>query len=193
MDANLIINIVLTLAAISASVFAGLAWRQSKKIYKNEKDLRRAFMAPTENPGYISINDEIDDPDRLVISLENHGTNPALNVEASIKSFNSADVNGENPTVQPVFSMKVHAHNPIPKNSKWNVTIMEQEIPGLDELELLMSNYIVMKVKYSDKILDMEFTDTFYWEVGNDNNLNEVSGAEHERLKDIIDTTELQQ
>jgi len=63
---------------------------------------------------------------------------------------------------------------------------MEQEIPGLDELELLMSNYIIMKVSYSDKILKKEFTDTFYWEVGNDNNLNELSQSEYEILEEIL-------
>ena len=172
-DINLYINGILTLCAITASIFAYMSFRQAKIFKREERESRRAYLAPSEDPGHLKITGVTSDEARLLISLENYGINPANKIEGTLLSFNEADVNGTNDNPIPIFTTSFNCYNPIPNNSRWVIRLSNKRL-GVSDIGILLSNYLILKIKYYDNILGQEFNDSFFWLVDTGGKLVEI-------------------
>lgn len=157
--------------------------KQSKE---EESESRRAYLAPCEYAGHFKITELLEDEPVLSMSLENYGINPASRIEGLILCFNEVDVDGTNKNPKPVLSLSIQNINPVPHNSRVNVRIKNQQFNnlGIDDLTILMSNYLICKVTYYDKILGKEFNDSFFWHVGGEGKLAEIQ-QHFERIKEL--------
>ncbi len=174
---NLILNIILAFCAISASIFAALTLKQAYVFKREEKESRAAFLAPSEEPGCLRITDLLDTEPRLVIKLKNYGLNPAEKINVILISFNLSDIDGTNKDAEPIFKLIFDGQNPIPQHQELIVHASTQKLnyKHVDDFKILASNFISMKVTYSDRILSKTFEEKFYWKIEEDGKLFEVT------------------
>ncbi len=184
---DIIINIILALSAISASIFAALTLRQAFKFKQNELNFKRSFFAPSEDPGHLKITEIFNEEPRLLIKFKNYGTNPAEGITVVLLSYNRCDIDGTNQNPTPVFRLTFDAQNPIPSTSEFIIYINAQKLNsvGVSDIRIIMSNYIGVKVIYFDRILSKTFDDQFYWHIEDNGKLFEVTDEYIDNLKKI--------
>lgn len=179
----MIVQSILAIAAIASAIFASLIWRHAKKFKDEENRSKRAFMAPSTNPGNIKYSSKIEDPYGIHINLENFGINPAVDIDVILLGFNICDVDGTNKDPKPIFKEKAHSINPIPHGSKLKL-IFKLDISNSFEFTTLLVNYLAMKIKYFDRILKSEYNDSFYWKA--EDSLFEIEPEFYDRLKELL-------
>jgi len=168
---NLIINSLLAIAAICASIFAGLTWRQAKKSHVEERESRRSFIAPKDDPGFIKLLcDELNNL-RFSICLINFGINPTTRLLCKINFFDIS--------YTPKFWFQTNASNPIPYKGEFNIMISNEHFQkyNIHEPDFTIVNYISVEVSYYDVFLNKFYHDIFCWQV-KDDILNETNFEE---------------
>ena len=179
------IELIIAFSAVVAVFVSILTFRQSIIFNREEKQSKHAFIAPSSEAGFVDFGSGFENPQCLSFSLENYGINPASNVQAEIFSYNRTDVDGTNKTPQQLLSLERYFFNPLPNGSKWNIKISGQELntTQLGDISLLGSNYFILKLSYSDEILDKKYDDVFYWSVNGEKKLVEVEPVSFEQLE----------
>ncbi|KPJ96578.1 MAG: hypothetical protein AMJ53_00395 [Gammaproteobacteria bacterium SG8_11] len=188
-DNYLIVNIVLALCAIIASLFAALAFRQAKIFKREDRASRRAYLAPSTDPGHLKITKRLGEGPRLLISLENYGLNPVKRIKAKLISFNEGDLGDKiNDKPNPRFIISFRRYNPVPKGSRWAIKLDTQKLAdiGIKDMHILLLKYLILNVRYSDQILGEEYNDSFFWYIDTDRGLVEISDY-HEQLKHLAE------
>lgn len=177
-DAYLAINIILVAGALIVSVLAVRTFRQAKILKREERASRRAYLAPSTEPGYLNINERFENGSRLLICLENYGINPIRRANARLMSYNEAEIGDElNDKPNPRFIISFERHNAMPRGSRWVMKLDTEKLgnAGIGDMNLLMSKYLVLNLQYFDPILGKEFSDSFFWSIGADRELTEIS------------------
>ena len=185
MDIYLAINIIVVLCALIISLFAARTYRQARTLKTEEKVSRRAYLAPSTDPGYLNASDKSEDESRLLISLQNYGLNPVMRGKARLMSYNEAEIGDElNEKPNPRFMVSFERHNALPGGSRWVMKLDEEKLVdvGISDMSILMSKYLVLNVRYSDPILGREFSDSFFWYVDADKGLVEINNY-HRKLR----------
>ena len=193
---QIITNITLASGTIIIALFAFLTWRQSLKLSKEERESRRAYLVPQENPGQLVLDDDIlNDEPRLKIFLKNYGRNPLKNIELNLLSYNSADINGENPIehIRPIINAHFSGVNPVPHDAEFAVLVRKQKLQemNINDFTIMLTNYLYLKLNYHDMLLDQEFPDQFYWRIDN-GNLVEITQREKNKIDELIKFYETQ-
>jgi hypothetical protein len=186
---QLILNIILTLGAVGAAFFAGWTVRLTRQIMEEEKESRRGYLVPNDNPGHLRTVEVLDETPALRLNLKNHGVNPIENIEAQVFSFNSNDVEGETIGQNPlIMRIDLYAVNPIPHNGNWVIVISQQRFRelGVENFQILASSYLTMRVKYHDRVLNRNLSDSFYWRVVTGGDLFEVNINQKARIDELI-------
>ncbi|MCK4446615.1 MAG: hypothetical protein KAW56_05995 [Candidatus Marinimicrobia bacterium] len=174
---NYIIHIILASCAILSSIFAATALIQTFKLKKDEKESKRAFIAPCKEAGYLKLKDMFDSEPCLILNLKNFGTNPAEKITVKILGFNKFDIDGTNQDVNPIIKLEFNSHNPIPYLQELTIegSIHKLNYMNITDMKILASNYIYVKIVYYDRILVKTFEENLYWHVGENGRFSEVS------------------
>ncbi len=131
---NLIINSLLAIATICASIFAGLTWRQAQKSHKEERKSRRTFIAPDDDPGFLKYNCEFDDDICFSTYLKNYGINPSTKLECKFNFFNNSQ--------DFLFGYDTHASNPIPYNGRFIIELTKE---SLQKDDITINSIVLVK------------------------------------------------
>jgi len=176
-NSGFIIQIILALSAILASLFAVLTY--FKTIMS-----RRAFIAPATHPGVCHVSGNgVTSNNVIEIKLVNYGLNPAINIITDFFCYNYADIEGLNETKIPVFKGQTCITNPTPNSAELNFKL---SVHRDEQIAILMVHYIIFRVSYFDKILNKTYNDVFYWYIDpTDNKLVEVSKDKIDTIKQI--------
>jgi hypothetical protein len=160
----LILNIILATSALCAVIIALFTLRQAQKSRREERESRRSFLAPGDMQGTFRITDPLDDEYPLPLFFKNYGLNPVENIESTVFGINNVDVESRNDNVEPIFRLNFYAKNPIPHLADWTIRISNQRFSniGLDDLHIVMTNYLIMAVKYYNRVLDKYFDNIFF-------------------------------
>ena len=188
LDINFIIQIILVLCAVAATIISARTFRNSLKLSKEERESKRAFLAPASDPGYIDFSDkESNNFGSLIINLKNYGINPSSDIETEVSGYNRIDIEGTKENIRTVFSIKLNCYNPIPYSADYFIKLSEDRFQdsGKDVIDMLASHYIIAKIKYYDNVLNKHFNDIFYWRVDEENKLSEVTKDIYLRLSKL--------
>jgi hypothetical protein len=130
---NLILNSLLALAAIGAAIFAGLTWRQAQKFNKDEKESRRAFIAPDDDPGFLRTFCNSDEDTRFSVILVNFGLNPISRVECKYDFFGDIQK-----FLEPIWGFNTFASNTIPHGSKFKMEFSKKGLlnEGIEDITI---------------------------------------------------------
>ncbi|MCF7823856.1 MAG: hypothetical protein K9N35_06745 [Candidatus Marinimicrobia bacterium] len=167
---------ILALSAIAAASFSGLTWLQAKKFKSDENYSRRALLVPDDHPGYLKQREALATKPVLRLDIINAGVNPCINVHGLLAAYKTYKTSDDELRLDQIFREEHFAINPIPNNGKWMIRIdrptFEQD--KITNIAILMSSYIVFKLKYRDMILNEDFEHAFFWSKAPNNNLQEV-------------------
>jgi hypothetical protein len=179
---NLILNSLLALAAIGAAIFAGLTLRQAQKFNREERQARRAYLAPNDDPGFLRTFCDSDEDIRFSVQLINYGVNPTSRVECKYDFFDDIQKFPKS-----LWGFDTFASNPIPHGSQFKMELTKKYLlsVGIEDISVARIKYIVLKLKYYDIFLSKELKDTFCWQVKEDK-LNEVNFEERKKLINLI-------
>lgn len=183
------INIIIAISAILAAIFSGLTLRQAMKFHIYERESNRAYLTPSDNPGYFKVHvNLIANKPRLFLSLTNHGKNPASLIKSYLYSFNQADI--DNPIIKPIpkFMIDFFEFNPIPYKSVYSIKIdkITLENSGIHDFHVLITNYLLLKIEYYDQILGKCFNDKFIWLINSDESLVEINKIQYKSFSKIL-------
>jgi|GEM_PF-5597462 len=181
---TIIVQILIAIGALGALYYARRTFQQTREFNEEERESRRAYMAPSSEPGSVILGEFYDAPGRIIINLINFGINPTDKIEAYIYTYKKEDIGGSNKEIEPLITMQCFSFNPIPHDDIWTINfrshILKSE--GISSDDLRKSKYLVLRINYRDKILNKDFPDTFYWRI-DANLLTEVGPFSHKRLK----------
>lgn len=174
------IQIVLALAAISASFFAAITYSKNIKA-------KRAYLAAEDNPGFLNFSNIHKNLPIFFLSFLNYGMNPAKDIIVQIAGYNSHDVNGTNDSPSPMIKWQFTASNPIPQNSKFNISYDKFAFytDENDEIAIATCEYIICNISYCDSILKTKFKDVFFWNIARDYKLVEINQIYYDKMLEL--------
>lgn len=183
---QILANIVIAICAIGALFYSSKTLRIANKSHLEDQKRRRAFIALIDEPGYFKIPEIMNDSPVLSITLENYGINPAQDLELTLISINSSNL--ENPQLPPVFIRQCYVYNPIPNKAKWMIRIKRQtlEKSGITDFHIMLSSFLILRLKYYDKILGLQFEDTFYLYINEDEKLSEITKEQFDNIMPLL-------
>lgn len=177
-------GIIVAIAAVLSAFFAYRALSQAWKIHSEQKQQNRSYFAPHDNPGGLIITEELGEKSHLKVVLVNYGGNPANNIKLKLLTYNQADIENRNTSVQPVISGYLTINNPVARNGKAIFAITGNS-NGID-FSLLLSNYVVCRIEYQDAVYGNVNKDTFFWIIGPSKELMEVDPIVLRKLKEFL-------
>lgn len=177
---GIIVNALLGIAATAAATFSGLTYRLARNTFLEEKERKRAFMAPHDNPGLVE-HETLDDPGTLVMRLRNYGEHPASKLDLTIATFNEADISGENVPPRPVSHTRDQAANPIPPGGSWTLQYKFDDVVAYGA-----SKYVLLMVGYRDEVVQVDIAHEYYWDI-EDDSLVEVPVSTARRIKALYE------
>ena len=90
---QLIINSVIAISAIVAAVYAARSVRVAVKFKKEANESKRAYLCPTDEPGYVRPAAPTFEDPLIEFHFQNYGQNPASNINTKMLRT------GENPGI----------------------------------------------------------------------------------------------
>jgi len=175
---------VLAVSAIAAAIFAGLTLRQARKFNLEESRSRRAYLTPSDHPGFLKKQDALSLEPSLQIDFLNSGVNPCHHVRGLLVAFVKSEDGIGNVYYEGLFREEHFANNPIPKSGHWLVQVSRQTFQsgGISEMSIILSGFILFKVRYSDRVLRDTYEDTFLWRRSAEGELVEVQPPDYDNL-----------
>lgn len=181
-----IINVLLALSAVMASIFAGLTFWQAKKFRIRDELNNRAIINQTTPSGYLRYyKDNDEDKICLSINFENVGNNPASEIKMHILYLNQIMLR-ENKKLPKTFNTSYFpSFNPVPTKGTIGISIIKRKLSdiGLTEEKIENTNYVIVKVFYKDQLLQKQFSNIFYWYVDTNGSFIEIFEKDYQKLK----------
>ena len=183
---EIIINIILTLSAITASIFAGITIWQMKKFRRRDELNNRAIINQSPTIGFLKYSKESADNEVcLKINFENIGNDSAYEIKFNILYLNQKMIRESKKLPESIQGSYFPSFNPIPPKGKIALNIIKRKLKdiGLTEELINETDYIIVKVYYKDQVLEQEYSNIFYWYVDEDGELIEIFEEDYIKLK----------
>lgn len=183
---DIIINLILALSAITASIFAGITIRQAKEFRKRDEFNNRAIINQSPPVGFLLYSpDYKDDQVCLEINFENIGNHPAYEIKTSVLYISHEIIDGLTELPGTIPTSNFPSFNPIPPKGKYRIAMIKRKLCdiGLDEERIKETKYIIVRVYYKDQILEQSYSSIFYWFINDDGKLIEIFEKDYEKLK----------
>jgi len=194
---SIIINAIIASAAIWAVIQSTKTYKQAENFRREEKESRKAFIAPAEEPGFVELGVDENETTAIKISTKNYGVNPISEVETKayffiLESIKEGDAEKTIHSIITPFDL-FYCKNPMASGGSLNIMISQKEMMDAGFNAATVSiDFVVLRIVYEDAILDKKVGPIFlYWHVNETTNkLFEVDDKSYIKLKKLIEDYE---